>query len=61
MYFEIGNFVENLKHMGVGMLTIFIVIGVIMICVYLFFLDKDAVFKKQKQHLKEGEINDDKG
>ncbi|MBE6537883.1 MAG: oxaloacetate decarboxylase [Ruminococcaceae bacterium] len=30
MYFEIGNFVENLKHMGVGMLTIFIVIGVIM-------------------------------
>ena len=38
-----------------------LVIGVIMICVYLFFLDKDAVFKKQKQHLKEGEINDDKG
>ena len=35
-----------------------LVIGVIMICVYLFFLDKDAVFKKKPQ---KGEINDDKG
>ena len=27
--FEPANFVENLQHMGVGMLTIFVVIGVI--------------------------------
>ena len=39
-----------------------LVIGVIMICVYLFFLDKDAVFKKKPQTpTQKGEINDDKG
>lgn len=39
-----------------------LVIGVIMICVYLFFLDKDAVFKKKPQiEPQKGEINDDKG
>ena len=27
--FDLGNFVENLKYMGVGMLVIFIVIGII--------------------------------
>lgn len=38
-----------------------LVIGVIMICVYLLFLDKDAVFKKQhKTAPEQGEINDDK-
>ena len=38
-----------------------LVIGVIMLCVYLLFLDKDAVFKKQfKTACEQGEINDDK-
>ncbi len=27
--FDIGNFVSNLKYMGIGMLVIFMVIGVI--------------------------------
>ena len=27
--FDLGNFVENLKYMGIGMLVIFIVIGII--------------------------------
>ena len=27
--FDIGNFVENIKYMGIGMLVIFIVIGII--------------------------------
>ncbi len=38
-----------------------LVIGVIMICIYLLFLDKDAVFKKKRIEPKQGEINDDKG
>jgi len=27
--FDLGNFVSNLKYMGIGMLVIFIVIGII--------------------------------
>jgi len=27
--FDLGNFVDNLKYMGIGMLVIFIVIGII--------------------------------
>ena len=27
--FDLGNFVENLRYMGIGMLVIFIVIGII--------------------------------
>jgi len=27
--FDLGNFVENLKYMGIGMLVIFLVIGII--------------------------------
>ena len=34
-FFEPMNFVENLKYMGVGMLGIFIVIGLIMVVVML--------------------------
>ena len=38
-----------------------LVIGVIMICIYLLFLDKDAIFKKKPQiEPQQGEINDDK-
>ena len=29
LIFEPANFIENLQHMGVGMLTIFVIIGVI--------------------------------
>ena len=39
-----------------------LVVGVIMICIYLLFLDKDAVFKKKNKQTEpqKGEINDDK-
>ena len=31
MFFEMGNFVKNLKYMGIGMLVIFMVIGIIIL------------------------------
>ncbi len=31
LFFEPGNFVEMLRYMGIGMLVIFVVIGVIML------------------------------
>ncbi len=31
LFFELGNFVGNLKYMGIGMLVIFMVIGVIIL------------------------------
>ncbi len=34
MYFEPFEFVKNLKYMGIGMLGVFIVIGIIMASVY---------------------------
>ena len=33
--FDLGNFVENLKYMGLGMLGIFVVVGVVMAITYL--------------------------
>ena len=40
LFFEMGNFVKNLKYMGIGMLVIFMVIGVIILAIswisYLF-------------------------
>ena len=35
MIFEIKNFVSNLKYMGIGMLGVFMIIGVIMAATYL--------------------------
>jgi hypothetical protein len=32
LFFEPWNFVEMLRYMGIGMLVIFVVIGVIMLC-----------------------------
>ena len=43
-YFDPTNFVENLKYMGLGMLAIFIVIGVIVAITYLL----NAIFKEKK-------------
>ena len=43
--FEPFNFVENLKYMGLGMLAIFIVIGVIVGITYLL----NAVFKERNK------------
>ena len=43
LVFEPGNFVENLKYMGIGMLVIFAVIGVIALATVLInkiFSDK---------------------
>ena len=35
MYFVPIKFVENLKYMGIGMLGVFIVVGIIMASVYM--------------------------
>lgn len=34
MYFEPIRFIENLKYMGIGMLGVFIIVGIIMSAVY---------------------------
>ena len=34
MYFEPFQFVANLKYMGIGMLGVFLVVGIIMASVY---------------------------
>ena len=34
-YFKPFEFVKNLKYMGIGMLGVFIIVGVIMIATYL--------------------------
>ena len=34
MYFEPIKFIENLKYMGIGMLGVFIIVGIIMTSVY---------------------------
>ena len=34
MYFEPIKFVENLKYMGIGMLGVFLIVGIIMASVY---------------------------
>ena len=40
---------------------IFLVVSVIMICIYLFFIDKDAVFKVKKKEAKTDENTDGNG
>ena len=35
MYFDPYQFVANLKYMGIGMLGVFIVVGIIMASVYM--------------------------
>ena len=35
MYFEPIKFIENLKYMGIGMLGVFIIVGIIMTSVYI--------------------------
>ncbi len=34
LYFEPIKFVENLKYMGIGMLGVFLIVGIIMASVY---------------------------
>ena len=34
MYFEPVKFIENLKYMGIGMLGVFLIVGIIMASVY---------------------------
>ena len=43
-YFEPIKFIESLKYMGIGMLGVFIIVGVIMAATYLtgYFTDKLA-------------------
>ena len=41
--FEPGNFVTNLQYMGIGMLTIFIIIGVIILATLLI----NKIFSKK--------------
>ena len=43
MVFDPAKFVDNLQYMGIGMLVIFIVIGVIILCTKLInFLFSDS-------------------
>ena len=35
MYFEPFEFIKNLKYMGIGMLGVFIIVGIIMASVYI--------------------------
>ena len=35
IFFELGNFVHSLKYMGIGMLVIFVVIGIIIFAITL--------------------------
>ena len=34
MYFKPGMFIENLKYLGIGMLGVFLIVGIIMTAVY---------------------------
>lgn len=43
--FEVNHFVENLKYMGLGMLGIFVVIGVIILATYLL----NTLFQDKKE------------
>ncbi len=43
LFFEPANFIENLRYMGIGMLVIFVIIGVIILATTLvgyLFSDK---------------------
>ena len=53
--FEFTNLPQSLKYMGVGMLCIFVVIGVIILCVFLmnFISYRIAVMKQIKEEEKE--------
>ena len=35
IFFELGNFIHSLKYMGIGMLVIFVVIGIIIFAINL--------------------------
>ncbi|MBQ2959700.1 MAG: hypothetical protein IJE09_00560 [Oscillospiraceae bacterium] len=35
IFFNLGNFISNLKYMGIGMLVIFVVIGIIIFAINL--------------------------
>ena len=44
LFFEPGNFVEMLRYMGIGMLVIFVLIGVIILAT----MATNAIFSKKK-------------
>lgn len=46
---DLGRLPETFKHMGVGMLSIFIVIGVIIAAVYILNKGMAALEEKKKQ------------
>ena len=35
IFFDLSNFIHNLKYMGIGMLVIFVVIGIIILAINL--------------------------
>lgn len=43
------NFVDNLKYMGLGMLGIFVVIGIIILCTVLLNLFANLINKNKKK------------
>ena len=46
MNIDLGRFVGNLKYMGIGMLGIFIIIGIIIISTYLISYATNRASKK---------------
>lgn len=46
------NFVDNLKYMGLGMLGIFVVIGIIILCTVLLNFFANLINKKRKKEEK---------
>ena len=50
LYFNLMNFVSNLKYMGIGMLGVFMIVAIIMISTYaiMHFTSKQKQKKKKK-------------
>lgn len=49
MYFEPINFVNNLKYMGIGMLGIFLIVGVIAVATYVINRVANKYAKKKNE------------
>ena len=50
MYFEPDQFVKNLTYMGVGMLGVFMIIGIIMLATYLIGGISNSASKKENEN-----------
>ena len=50
MYFEPYQFVENLRYMGIGMLGVFIIVGIIIASTYAIGALTDAMAKRAENN-----------